>query len=241
MAEIPTSLLGVYVVVPGEPRSKARPRFTGNGRVYSEKHQRAHEEALRWHFRAAMRTPLPGNVAIEATFYRSTRQRVDIDNLLKSVLDGTNGVCFADDSQVTRIGARLELDPEKPRTEVLIRPTTSSLLRGKKGERVSTCPSCEREFTWRAYPSAPSKTFCSPRCRNRAPGRCVHCGRDYHRTTPRQLCCSPECLRARRSAATAAEPRPSCRDCSAPLIHRDAVLCVACWRASPNQRRKADV
>lgn len=117
------------LTVPGEPRSKARPRFTGSGGVYSDKQQKAHEELLEWHLRLAFKEPLQGGVGVGITFFRSNKQRIDLDNLVKAVLDAANGIAFVDDVQVVELAARIELDRENPRTVILVEPKTTSMPR----------------------------------------------------------------------------------------------------------------
>lgn len=118
------------LTIPGEPRSKARPRFTGSGGVYSDKQQRAHEELLEWHLRFVFKEPLQEGVGVGMTFFRSDRHRIDLDNLVKAVLDAANGIAFVDDAQVVELAARLDLDKANPRTVLLIEPKSTSMPRG---------------------------------------------------------------------------------------------------------------
>jgi Holliday junction resolvase RusA-like endonuclease len=53
-------------------------------------------------------------------FYCATRHRRDIDNLVKTVLDGFNGVVWKDDAQVMEITARKFLGVNPARTEIVI-------------------------------------------------------------------------------------------------------------------------
>lgn len=64
-------------------------------------------------------------------FWRSSRQVVDLDNLLKHLLDAATGVCWVNDCQVTAYGfTELRLDIENPRTWLQIRlDHEASLLR----------------------------------------------------------------------------------------------------------------
>lgn len=94
--------------VPGEPVSKARPRVTRHGTYTPERVKHA-EELVAWHFRLAARRhvaagdPLYG---LEVVFHLWNQGRRDLDNLIKLVLDGLNGVAWLDDSQVNEIKAR---------------------------------------------------------------------------------------------------------------------------------------
>lgn len=71
------------------------------------------------------------NVRVSAFFFRSNRQTIDLDNLLKHILDAATGVCWVNDCQVTAYGAtELHLDREAPRTHIWVEPhTDASLLR----------------------------------------------------------------------------------------------------------------
>lgn len=54
---------------------------------------------------------------VRATFYRDT-VRGDLDNTLKALADGMNGIVYADDRQVSDAVVALRTDRERPRTEV---------------------------------------------------------------------------------------------------------------------------
>jgi len=52
---------------------------------------------------------LRDDVGLDVTFYRLNHGRADIDNLLKSLLDGLdNGGLYQDDQQVIDVHARIE-------------------------------------------------------------------------------------------------------------------------------------
>lgn len=101
------------IEIKGEPVAKARPRMTKTGHIYTPaktKHQEA-EITLAW-VRKYDKIRLENAVGIEVTFNmkkpqktkdRYVLKRPDIDNLLKTVLDGLNGVAYIDDKQVCRI------------------------------------------------------------------------------------------------------------------------------------------
>lgn len=116
----------------GAPVAKERPRIGARGRAYTPSKTRTAEEWLSWHFRARMRNrePLAGNLAIVCVFYRPNRQRIDGDNMLKLVCDAGNlARVWGDDSQLTTKLVRIELDKERPRTEIAIGPLASTLTR----------------------------------------------------------------------------------------------------------------
>lgn len=101
--------------VPGNPIPKARAR-SGNGRHYTPDRTRAYEDKVRL---SARHLPcLSGPVKVHCTFYRQDAQPCDIDNLVKSILDGINGHAFTDDRQIVWLVAVKTIDRENPRAEV---------------------------------------------------------------------------------------------------------------------------
>jgi Holliday junction resolvase RusA-like endonuclease len=113
----------VSVTYSGQPLPKERPRFSAKGWAYTGQRTRYYERALSLLFKVQVG---PGKVdsrsafAVACRFFRSDRARVDVDNLLKSVLDAANGVVWADDSQVVEVRASLHKAQEEPRAEVVI-------------------------------------------------------------------------------------------------------------------------
>jgi Holliday junction resolvase RusA-like endonuclease len=128
--------------VPGIPRGKGRPRHTKSGHTYTPAATREYEAEIRWHAEQAMqgRPLLQGTLrlAVSARFpfpLSATRARrakmdqpkgtkPDLDNVIKAVLDGLNGVVFKDDAQVCRISADkwLSVDAEGVFVEVQEEP-----------------------------------------------------------------------------------------------------------------------
>lgn len=160
-----------YIVVDGDPVSKARPRFSGHGRVYTPTKQKAASDALGWRLRELFPDPWEGNIAVGCVFFRSTQQRVDADNMLKQVLDAANGICFRDDYQVTALAAFLELDRERPRSLIVFGHHQSTMDRSGVLGQLFTCAHCAREF--RSYMRATGRppVYCSRECRGAAAKR----------------------------------------------------------------------
>jgi Holliday junction resolvase RusA-like endonuclease len=224
----------VELTVPGEPRSKARPRFTGNGGVYSDKQQKAHEELLEWHLRLAFKQPFEAGVGVGMTFFRSNRQRIDLDNLVKAVLDAANGVAFVDDVQVVELAARIDLDPRNPRTVILIEPKKTSMPRGNECDEERTCPTCNKAFTFRAKIKP---IHCSRACASKARRKlielsCLHCGKAFKPGSSYQKLCSPSCRSASLKAKRKAKARPAghCEDCGKETSKPSYKRCRACWK-----------
>lgn len=117
------------------PIAKERPRVVHSARgtrTHTPERTAAAEEHLAWAFKLATqgRAPLLGNLGMVCVFYRPDRRRIDADNMLKLVCDAGNiARVWGDDAQVTTKLARVELDKDHPRTEVVIGRMASSLLR----------------------------------------------------------------------------------------------------------------
>ena len=119
----------------GEPWAKMRPRISkavkGRApRTHQPPADKAAEEATRDAIRAQWYGgPIESNVRISARFYRATRGTVDLDNLLKHVLDAATGVLWVNDCQVTAYGpTELHLDRDYPRTEITIEVHTDATM-----------------------------------------------------------------------------------------------------------------
>lgn len=231
-----------YLVLPGDPWSKSRPRFTKRGKSYQPRDDREAEQRLRDFLSLSAPTAFPGNVMLACRFYRSSYQRVDTDNLLKHVCDSANGVWWADDSQVTFALGEIQHDREHPRTIILAGNHESTLPRGDDLHR--SCEQCGKQF--RPAPGRErmsTQRYCSRVCARVAAGfpdlsahvPCPHCGKDFRRKTSEQKFCSWDCARAslvgRKKPRTA---RPSrCTQCGTTLTHNRGGRCRECWRSSP--------
>lgn len=110
-------------VVHGKPVPKQRPRMTRYGAVYTPAETIRFEKLVAKSAISAGARPVSGPVSVEletvfpipkswtkarkaAAEGQPHTQRPDLDNLVKSVLDGLNGVAFADDSQVHSVASR---------------------------------------------------------------------------------------------------------------------------------------
>lgn len=183
--------------VDGEPVSKSRARFTKRGSktfAYTPEKTKAGEERVAWTYRSlAKGVPSDPEIAyrVEMHFFNGTRQRRDVDNMVKLILDGLNGVAWVDDNQVTQIEARKSyVTKAEARTEVRLYKVGSLNPPKRK------CPGCGAEF--RTYESWNGKIHCTAECGNRArrlarTRPCAFCGVDFVGHDSSAKYCSMEC------------------------------------------------
>lgn len=129
--------------IPGNPVAKGRPRFARVGkfvRTYSPIKTKSYEEFVAAYGKIAMggKKPLEGALIVHFEFElpipasASKKRKAaclareeahiskpDITNLIKSVEDGLNGICWLDDSQIDRIETE-KYYSDKPRVKVTI-------------------------------------------------------------------------------------------------------------------------
>jgi len=213
------------VEIPGDPPSKARPRFNSRGRPYTPQKTVDGEKRIATALTGA--GPFPSNVVVACVFYRSTLQRIDIDNLMKAVLDGaTRARVWDDDSQVTALMAILEHDRANPRTLLAIAPHASTLHRGTAA--LVACAACGTLFKPAGSRRRGYARWCSNACRTylAEPIACAHCSQPFKRANGNQRFCSVAC----RAASTRALDRV-CVDCGKPIAKRTATRCRTCFLA----------
>jgi len=102
--------------LPLKPKAKGRPR-TGKWGVYTDKATKEYEEAVKDAYIKAEGHKFEGPVQLTASFYSdkicitirsidaTSSLRGDLDNYIKSIMDGLNGVAYEDDKQVLNIKA----------------------------------------------------------------------------------------------------------------------------------------
>ena len=113
------------ITLAGEPLPKERPRVVrqhGKTRTFTPTRTLKAEEALTWAMRQVVRRCLKEPLCLYVNFYRATKRRVDLDNLVKLVLDAGNRVIWSDDSLVQSLSANLFYADPDPRTEIVLIP-----------------------------------------------------------------------------------------------------------------------
>jgi crossover junction endodeoxyribonuclease RusA len=202
----------VTFTVPSEPKSKSRHRMgVRGGKVYHYKDQAtaAAQDEVALYYRQARGPGQPDDrsgFAVAMEFHLKRRQRRDVDNMVKLVLDALTGMAWKDDSQVTEIHAKIIHQSDRPRSEVEVW-TTDDLPDWSRRE----CDHCGELF--RMYQSWGRKRYCSQDCRSAAlrasrQRSCDQCGTKYvtHSNAHGQRYCSRECASlARTYEATCAE------------------------------------
>jgi Holliday junction resolvase RusA-like endonuclease len=104
-------VIEILFSVISEPRPKQSFRSTGHGHGYTPALTKDWQLTVGWHALRATQAigltgPLTGELIVELTFRLGDTRRVDLDNLSKGTLDGMQGICFEDDSQITDLHIR---------------------------------------------------------------------------------------------------------------------------------------
>lgn len=109
--------------IPGKPYPLKRPRRANFGGMFDPKENIEAKKLVAQIARLAIKSPMDGPVVLCATFLFERpkshygkalkpsapvehTQRPDVDNLIKTVLDGLNGIAWADDAQVIEVSGR---------------------------------------------------------------------------------------------------------------------------------------
>ena len=115
------TLGGVTFTVDTAPVPMSRPRVLKTGRTYIPERVRNYMAMVGVRAREAYpvgKEPIEQPVFVRLAFYCKDKRRRDIDNLVKSTVDGMMGIVFKDDTQVVYIQAWKMIDKESPRAEV---------------------------------------------------------------------------------------------------------------------------
>jgi len=227
-AAIPKESVIVAVTIPGDPVTKARPRFF-RGHAYTPKRTRAGEQVLKTYFMTSFREkPLTGDVGISVIFRCAVRQRRDTDNMLKAVLDAGNGIIWFDDSQVVEIHSRKIFDSPEPSTDVIVYAGVETRKR---------CKHCKEVIQARA---ARLREFCSKKCHIASTTKafaCHECRRVFSAPQStrkgQRTFCSLRCLARWNGKQRTLGRGPDtwrCALCGNRTGRRNITRCLACWR-----------
>lgn len=202
VVDIPRDAVTAHFTVPGEPVSKARARFTHRGSktfAFTPEKTRAAETAVAAAYRAAggkLDPDVGATYGVKAIFSNGTRQRRDIDNMLKLILDGLNRVAWQDDNQVVEVSARKHYTPTRSdaKTEVWVYRVDSERA------KTAVCEECSKVYATYDSWVAAGRRFCSRDCSSAESRRarqrtCVTCGVEFLAGNRRAaaLYCSRQC------------------------------------------------
>jgi len=93
------------IVIPGRPVPKERPRMNRQGKMYTPNKTKEYEQLVAKTARLIIPEPLKGDVRVDIKIYTS-RVIGDLDNYIKSILDGLNNVAYNNDKQISIITAQ---------------------------------------------------------------------------------------------------------------------------------------
>jgi Holliday junction resolvase RusA-like endonuclease len=120
----------IDLVIYGKPVGKARPRFSRRGNkvvTFTPRETQIYEQNVKSLAQVAMlgKAMLEGPVKVTITAYFAHKKktgwhisRPDIDNVVKAILDGLNGVVFADDAVVAQLVASKHYGEERVEVQV---------------------------------------------------------------------------------------------------------------------------
>ena len=113
-------------VIWGTPVPKGRPRFSRNGHAFTPAKTREYEALVK--ATALQAVELNGWDPNEETDYRidvrvyRAAKRGDLENYVKAVCDGCNGILWPDDRMIEVIRAqRYDTDKKNPRVELTVK------------------------------------------------------------------------------------------------------------------------
>lgn len=106
---------------PGPPIPKGRPRLGRGGTTYTPRRTQEAEQNLAVAFRQGVvgyGPPRSSRFKLSCTFHVK-RDDADIDNLIKTVMDGLQGIAWLNDKQIKALGeSAIVIDRADPRTVV---------------------------------------------------------------------------------------------------------------------------
>jgi Holliday junction resolvase RusA-like endonuclease len=225
----------------GDPVPAARARVTRKGGAYYPKTYAVYRKNLRASLEEALRATeaepdAESKFGLKAVFFRRSRQRTDVDNLLKAICDACTGLIWHDDSQVIETFGRVCYDSQDPRVVLLV--YFVQVPESERAESQFTCKRCGKVVQCKTPHEAGKKVYCSEACRYpaRVSVDCKNCGKSY--TSPPSLikygyvrACSQECaneLQRKKSEASRNKSDKPCADCGKPVSKPSYEVCRPC-------------
>ena len=223
------------LTVEGDPVAHQRPRFTRTGHTYTPEKSAGYKKLLAYRVRERMTCQQDDcPFGLWAVFYRSNRQRIDIDNLLKSVLDAcTLAGVWKDDSQVREVFSRLYTGESEPRVEFAVYRMDSTTSGNK-------CLKCGKDIP---QGKGTKKKFCDSDCWRESTKTeivCAHCGKPF--TLPKSFArgnpgyprkfCSRDCSIAAHQQKCRIKGKESekwkCTVCGGRVSRKEYTVCRGC-------------
>ena len=225
---------------------------------YTPQNLKEYEDKIGWLLRQArVERNDVDDLGVHAVFY-VRGVKLDVDNLVKALLDGCNHVAWRDDQQVTRLTAEAVRGSDEPHIDLVVyvtgrrardcencgKPLTASqIARGRmfcskgcydRDQRRGTnrpCATCGTIVYRNAEKAQEENVYCSPECRTTAPGICRECGKQSVEQWTNRHFCSTECSvswHKRRALSPKSKPCGTCADCGGPVFGRGSERCKAC-------------
>jgi len=113
----------VEIYIPGRPQSKQRPMYSHKtGKFFTPKQTVVYEQFVSEVAAEKIKKPFEGKISVQIFIHLTENSRKpDIDNVIKSVLDGMSKVVYNDDAQVVELYAKMEDVKYKEKQGVLVR------------------------------------------------------------------------------------------------------------------------
>lgn len=106
------------LIIKGEPVALQRAR-SSRGHFYLPEKSRVYLDLIGFIAKTKFKEPLEGNIQLEMTFYCG-HNRADLDNYIKAVGDGLQGIAFKNDKQIQKITAEKIIDKKNSQTIIKI-------------------------------------------------------------------------------------------------------------------------
>lgn len=176
----------------GNPIAHERVRVRRSGKSYIPSKTRNYKNSLAWYIKLKIQNiDYKDNdksiYGIQAIFYRGDRQRIDLDNLLKTILDSiTLSGFWSDDSKVAEIAGRLEKIQANPRVNfmVYLYDSINHIETSQDYTFQEKCSFCGGPMSLAKSKSYPCRKgqFCSKECfyqSRKIKLKCSYCGKDF--------------------------------------------------------------
>lgn len=146
-------------------------------RVYKKENYKAYRDALGW----LIKEQLGGewdthrySFGLRIRFFLGNKRKVDIDNLIKPIMDAGTRIVWADDNQVVELYSIVLREEQNPRVEVLIYTVEDFI------DYHRYCLGCGKELTQKGL----TRKYCSKLChdtdqRKGVERKCENCGKPF--------------------------------------------------------------